>query len=272
MSPTSRRGGRGRPRRTAPAAARPAAPTSDVHDPAGERLQKVLASAGVASRRRAEQLIAAGRVSVDGQVVTELGTRVATGAVIHVDGMRVQTDETKTYLAVNKPVGMVSTMSDEQGRPCLGDLVADRGDRLFHVGRLDVDSEGLLLLTNDGELAHRLQHPSHGVPKWYLAEVPGPVGRDVGRRLKEGVELDDGPVAVDSFTVVDSAPGKALLEVVIHEGRKHVVRRMLEAVGHPVERLVRTRIGSVRLGELPAGRTRTLSEGEVAGLFRDVGL
>ncbi|WP_442893282.1 pseudouridine synthase [Aquipuribacter sp. SD81] len=282
MSPTSRRGGRGKPRTSRPGAAdrarlrRDGAPPpgsgAEVHDPTGERLQKVLAQAGVASRRRAEQLIALGRVTVDGAVVTELGTRVGPGAVVHVDGMRIQTDDTKVYLAVNKPVGMVSTMADEQGRPCLGDLVADREDRLFHVGRLDVESEGLLLLTNDGDLAHRLQHPSHGVPKWYLAEVPGPLQRDVGRRLKEGIELEDGPVAVDSFAVVDSAPGKALLEVVIHEGRKHVVRRMLEAVGHPVERLVRTRIGPVRLGELRPGRTRTLSEAEVAGLFRDVGL
>ena len=243
-----------------------------MHDPTGERLQKVLARAGVASRRRAEQMIAEGRVTVDGSVVTELGTRVGPEAVVHVDGMRLQTDETKVYLAVNKPVGMVSTMSDEQGRPCLGDLVANREERLFHIGRLDLESEGLLLMTNDGDLAHRLQHPSYGIQKWYLAEVPGPIPRDLGKRLREGVELEDGPVSVDEFAVVDAAPGKALLEIVLHEGRKHVVRRMLEEVGHPVERLVRTRMGSIRLGELPAGRTRSLNAGEVAGLFRDVGL
>jgi 23S rRNA pseudouridine2605 synthase len=299
MSPTSSRGGRKQPARQAPGgsggsrpgpadrrkarqdrgAAQRAAhaestsgPAADVHDPEGERLQKVLAKAGVASRRRAEQLIALGRVTVDEQVVTELGTRVGPTQVVHVDGLRVQVDDSRVYLAVNKPVGMVSTMDDEEGRPCLGDLVRDREERLFHVGRLDLESEGLLLLTNDGDLAHRLQHPSYGVPKWYLAEVPGPIGRDVGRTLKAGIELDDGPVAVDEFSVVDSAPGKALLEIVIHEGRKHVVRRMLEQVGHPVERLVRTRIGSIRLGELPPGRTRSLNAGEVAGLFRDVGL
>ncbi len=243
-----------------------------AHDPDGERLQKVLAQAGVASRRRAEELIVAGRVTVDGRVADRLGTRVATDAVVHVDGLRVQRDESRSYLAVNKPVGMVSTMADEQGRPCLGDLVGAREDRLFHVGRLDVDSEGLLLLTNDGELAHRLQHPSHGVPKWYLAQVPGPVPREFGRRLTAGVELADGVVAVDSFAVVDSAPGRALVELVLHEGRKHVVRRLLAEVGHPVERLVRTRVGSVRLGELPPGRVRALSRGEVAGLYRDVGL
>ena len=303
MSPTSSRGGRKQPARQAPggpgapggfggsrpgpadrrkmrqdrgeaqrAANTPDGPAGDVHDPQGERLQKVLARAGVASRRRAEQLIALGRVTVDDQVVTELGTRVNLTQVVHVDGLRVQLDETRVYLAVNKPVGMVSTMEDDEGRSNLGDLVRDRDERLFHVGRLDMESEGLLLLTNDGDLAHRLQHPSYGVPKWYLAEVPGPIGRDLGRTLKAGIELDDGPVAVDEFAVVDSAPGKALLEIVIHEGRKHVIRRMLEHVGHPVERLVRTRIGSIRLGELPPGHTRRLNDGEVAGLFRDVGL
>ena len=232
----------------------------------------MLAQAGVASRRRAEELIVAGRVSVDGQVVDRLGTRVAPTAVVHVDGLRVQRDESRSYLAVNKPPGMVSTMSDERGRPCLADLVGDREDRLFHVGRLDAESEGLLLLTNDGELAHRLQHPSHGVPKWYLAQIPGPVPRELGRVLSAGVELPDGDVAVDSFAVVDSTPGRALVELVLHEGRKHVVRRLLAAVGHPVDRLVRTRIGSVRLGELPPGRLRTLNPGEVAALYRDVGL
>ncbi len=308
MSPTSSRGGRKQPARQAPGgsggpersgftggsrpgpadrrkmrqdrgeaqraahAAGSTQPATDVHDPTGERLQKVLAKAGVASRRRAEQLIALGRVTVDDQVVLELGTRVGPDQVVHVDGLRVQVDATKVYLAVNKPVGMVSTMEDDEGRSNLGDLVRDRDGRLFHVGRLDLESEGLLLLTNDGDLAHRLQHPSFGVPKWYLAQVPGPIGRDLGATLKEGIELDDGPVQVDEFSVVDSAPGKALLEIVIHEGRKHVVRRMLEQVGHPVERLVRTRIGSLRLGELPPGRTRPLNAGEVAGLFRDVGL
>ncbi len=297
MSPTSSRGGRKQPARTAPggnggfrpgpadrrkmrqqrgaeqrAANLPDAPAGDVHDPEGERLQKVLAKAGVASRRRAEQLIALGRVTVDDQVVTELGTRVSPTQVVHVDGLRVQVDDTRVYLAVNKPVGMLSAMEDDEGRSNLGDLVRDREERLFHVGRLDLESEGLLLLTNDGDLAHRLLHPSYGVQKWYLAEVPGPIGREVGRTLKEGIELEDGPVKVDEFAVVDSAPGKALLEIVIHEGRKHVVRRMLAQVGHPVERLVRTRIGSIRLGELPPGHTRRLNAGEVAGLFRDVGL
>ena len=150
--------------------------------------------------------------------------------------------------------------------------MADRKERLFHVGRLDVDTEGLLLLTNDGELAHRLPHPSYGVTKTYLAEIPGPVPRDMGKRLRAGVELEDGPVTVDRFRVVDSAPGKALVEVVLHEGRKHVVRRLLEAVGHPVMQLVRTDVGPIQLGDLRSGKMRTLTKPEVGRLYSAAGL
>ena len=218
-------------------------PQIDVHDPDGVRLQKLLAAAGIGSRRACEQMIAEGRVEVDGQVVTELGIRVdPTQRRIQVDGVRVQTDPDKVYLAFNKPLGVVTTMHDDQGRPCVGDYVAARRERLFHVGRLDTDTEGLLLLTNDGELAHRLQHPKYGVPKTYVAQVPGPVARDLGRQLRDGIELEDGPVAVDSFRLLDSAPGRAVVEVVLHEGRKHIVRRMLEAVGHPVITLARVRV------------------------------
>ena len=163
--------------------------------------------------------------------------------VVHVDGVRVNLDESRVYLAFNKPLGVVSTMNDDLGRISLADYVGDRNERLFHVGRLDADTEGLLLLTNDGDLANRLQHPSHGVAKTYIARIAGPVPRDLGRRLRDGVELDDGPAKVDSFKVVDSQPGKAMVEVVIHEGRKHIVRRMLDAVGHPVETLVRVQVG-----------------------------
>ncbi len=245
----------------------------DVHDPDGVRLQKLLAAAGVGSRRTCENLITAGRVQVDGQVVRELGVRIdPSRQSVHVDGERVQLDESRLYLAFNKPLGVVSTMSDELGRPCVGDYVGNRKERLFHVGRLDADTEGLLLLTNDGDLAHRLQHPAYGVPKTYLAQIPGPVPRDLGRTLRAGVELDDGPVAVDSFKVVDSAPGKALVEVVLHEGRKHVVRRMLDAVGHPVVSLVRTDVGPVTLGDLKPGRTRALSRAEVGRLYSAAGL
>src|SRR5690348_10044837 len=162
------------------------------------RLQKVLAAAGLGSRRACEELIAAGRVCVDGDVVTELGTRVdPERAVIHVDGRRVNVRPDLVYLALNKPRGVLSAMSDDRGRRTVADLVADRPERLFHVGRLDADTEGLLLLTNDGELAHRLMHPGFGVPKTYLATVPGPVPRTLGRRLREGVQLEDGPVRVD---------------------------------------------------------------------------
>ncbi len=244
-----------------------------MHNPDGVRLQKILAGAGWGSRRACENLITAGRVQVDDQVVTELGVRVDVATqVIHVDGTRVVVDDTMVYLAFNKPLGVVSTMNDELGRPSLADYVGQRNERLFHVGRLDADTEGLLLLTNDGDLAHRLQHPSYEVPKTYVAQVPGPVARDVGRRLRAGVELEDGVVAVDSFRIIDSLPGKAIVEVVLHEGKKHVVRRILEEVGHPVLALSRVQVGPVRLGEIKPGRSRALTREEVGGLHRAAGL
>jgi 23S rRNA pseudouridine2605 synthase len=244
-----------------------------VHQPDGVRLQKLLAGAGWGSRRTCERLIAEGRVEVDGQVVTELGVRVDPATqVVHVDGSRVVLDESRVYLAFNKPLGVVSTMSDERGRPSISDYLGNREQRLFHVGRLDADTEGLLLLTNDGELAHRLQHPSYGVAKTYVAQVPGPVPRDLGRRLRAGVDLEDGPVRVDSFRLVDSLPGRAIVELVLHEGRKHIVRRLLDAVGHPVLALARVQVGPVRLGELRPGRTRSLTKEEVGALYRAAGL
>lgn len=252
---------------------RPEVAKVDVHDPDGVRLQKLLAAAGVGSRRTCENLITAGRVEVDGQVITELGVRIDAGRqTVHVDGVRVQLDESRVYLAFNKPLGVVSTMNDDLGRVSLADYVANRPERLFHVGRLDADTEGLLLLTNDGDLAHRLQHPAYGVLKTYLAQIPGPVPRDLGKRLREGIELEDGPVTVDSFKVVDSQPGRALVEVVLHEGRKHVVRRMLDEVGHPVITLVRTQVGPIRLNDLKSGRTRKLSADEVGKLYTAAGL
>ncbi|HEV7203640.1 MAG TPA: pseudouridine synthase [Jatrophihabitans sp.] len=236
--------------------------------PDGIRLQKVLAAAGVGSRRACEELIAAGRVTVNGRVI-ELGARVdPLTAVIHVDGDRITVRDDLVYLVLNKPRGVLSAMSDDRGRRTVGDLVADRPERLFHVGRLDADSEGLLLLTNDGELAHRLTHPSFGVMKTYLATVPGPVGKDVGRRLRKGIELDDGPVKADGFKVIQEHDDRAIVEVVLHEGRKHIVRRMLAEVGHPVERLVRTRIGPVNLGGQKAGTLRPLTRGELVELHR----
>ena len=242
-------------------------------EPEGVRLQKVLAKAGVASRRAAEELIAAGRVSVDGQVVTEQGRRVdPETAVIHVDGSRVIVRDDLEYLAMNKPRGVYSTMSDERGRPCVGDYLRNRADGLFHVGRLDAETEGLLLLTNDGDLAHRLMHPSYRVLKTYLAEIAGQVPRDLGKRLRAGVMLADGEVRVDGFRVVDSMPGKALVEIVLHEGRKHIVRRLLEEVGHPVQRLVRTAVGEVRLTNQRPGSVRRLTRAEVGSLYAAVEL
>lgn len=242
----------------------------------GVRLQKVLSQAGVASRRVAEKMILDGRVEVDGQVVTELGTRVDPDAsVIRVDGARVTTDDTRVYLALNKPRGVHSTMSDDRGRPCIGDYVEHRvrGEaKLFHVGRLDADTEGLMLLTNDGELAHRLMHPSYTVPKTYVATVLGTVPRGLGKKLRDGIELDDGPARADGFAVVDALPGKTLVRVTLHEGRKRIVRRMLAAVGFPVQALVRTDIGAVTLGEQRPGTIRVLGRKEIGDLYKAVGL
>lgn len=252
---------------------RPGPGGRDAHDPDGVRLQKVLAGAGLGSRRACEELIAAGRVSVGGAVVRELGTRVDPAtAVIHVDGLRLQLDPTVVTLALHKPVGVVSTMHDPHGRPTLEAYVADRSERLFHVGRLDAETSGLLLLTNDGELAHRLTHPSYEVPKRYVATVEGRVERGLGRRLKEGVELTDGPVRVDEFAVRESTPSSSLVELVLHEGRNHIVRRLLAEVGHPVTRLVRTQVGPVRLGQLRVGRTRAVEGNELGALMSSVGL
>lgn len=267
-----RRAGSAKPPRRRPRTPAPTTPV-DVHDPAGVRLQKLLAGAGFGSRRACEKLIEQGRVEVDGQVVTEMGVRVdPSRQVVRVDGDRVVVDTDKVYLAFNKPAGVVSTMQDDEGRPCLADYVGHLSQRLFHVGRLDFDTEGLLLLTNDGELAHRLQHPAYGVPKTYVAQVHGMVAKDVGKQLRAGLELEDGPAKADSFKLVDSLPGHSIVEVVLHEGRKHIVRRMLDEVGYPVELLARTQVGPVHLGELRSGRYRALSAEEVAQLYRAAGL
>lgn len=281
MTPPKSRGGRpqrgssGTTKRSQPTrlpTRQAAKPDVDVHDPDGVRLQKLLAAAGVGSRRVCENLISDGRVEVDGTIVTELGVRIRADQTVHVDGVKVQLDESRVYFAFNKPLGVVTTMNDELGRLNVGDYVGNRSERLFHVGRLDADTEGLLLLTNDGDLAHRLQHPQYGVLKTYLAQIPGPVPRDLGKRLREGVQLDDGPANVDSFKVVDSQPGKALVEVVLHEGRKHIVRRLLDAVGHPVLSLVRTQVGPIYLGDTKPGKMRKLTKEEVGRLYSAAGL
>ncbi|GAC1449473.1 MAG: hypothetical protein PVSMB10_01470 [Pseudarthrobacter sp.] len=250
-------------------------PQSEMHDADGTRLQKVMAQAGVASRRVCEEMIAEGRVEVDGQVVTELGVRVdPKTAVIHVDGLRIQLDENLVYMVFNKPKGVVSTMEDPDGRPCISDFVrkSHQGERLFHVGRLDVATEGLLLLTNDGELANRLTHPSYEVPKTYLVQVRGPFPQGIGAQLKEGVELEDGFASVDSFRLVDSTPGHVLIEVVLHSGKNRIVRRLFDAVGFPVLRLVRVKVGPIGLGDQRQGSIRNLGKQEVGHLLASVGL
>lgn len=248
----------------------------EVHDSEGVRLQKLLANAGVASRRMSEEMIANGRVTVDGKKVTELGVRVDPRHVeITVDGLPIQLDEKLVYYAFNKPEGVVSTMEDQEGRPCISDFLTSSkhaNHRVFHVGRLDSETEGLLLLTNDGELTNRLTHPSYQVPKTYIVQVHGPMEKGVGDRMKKGIELEDGFAKVDSFRLVDSVPGHILVEVVLHTGRNRIIRRLFEEVGYPVERLVRTQVGPIRIGDQKQGVVRDLSNTEVSHLLASVGL
>jgi 23S rRNA pseudouridine2605 synthase len=232
------------------------------------RLQKLLAQSGVASRRKCEELMLGGQVEVDGEVVTRLGTKVdPRTAVVRVEGKRLPPISEKVYLVLNKPRGVVSTMSDPEGRRTLGDLVADRPERLFHVGRLDTDTTGLIVLTNDGDFAQRMAHPSYEVDKTYVAEVEGEVYRRVVKQLLEGVTLEDGPVTVRSARIVEATEKRSIVELVIHEGRNRIVRRLLDHVGHPVVRLTRTAIGPVKLGRLPEGEMRELSSAELGELL-----
>ena len=232
------------------------------------RLQKLLAQSGVASRRRCEELMLAGEVEVDGEVVTRLGTKVdPRTAVIRVSGKRLPPVSEHVYLVLNKPRGVVSTMADPQGRRTLADFVADRPERLFHVGRLDTDTEGLILLTNDGDFAQRVAHPSYELEKTYVAEVADVVSRATLRQLLAGVLVEDRPVQVRSARVVSSAPDRSIVELVIHEGRNRIVRRLLEEVGHPVRRLTRTAIGPVLLHGLRSGQLRELTTDELGVLL-----
>lgn len=250
----------------------PRRPEGSPSNTEGVRLQKVLAGAGVASRRGSEELIAAGRVTVNGRIA-ELGTRVDPSRdVVQVDGVGIPVGTDLVYLAVNKPTGVVTAMSGSSGKAAVGDLVEGYGTGLHHVGRLDVDSEGLLLVTNDGTLSHRLMHPSYEVAKRYLVEVEGVVPRSLGRSLRAGIDLEDGPARVDDFVLIDATPRRALIEVELHEGRNRIVRRMFDAAGFPVRRLVRLSVGPIRLGELKPGRVRHLSAAERRSLFAAVGL
>ncbi|PVG80842.1 MFS transporter [Nocardioides gansuensis] len=251
----------------------PASQRPETDDEGLIRLQKLLAQSGVGSRRKCEELMLDGLVEVDGEIVTRLGTKVdPRTAVIRVDGKRLPPISDKVYLVLNKPRGVVSTMSDPEGRRCLGDLVADRPERLFHVGRLDTDTSGLIILTNDGDFAQRLAHPSHEVDKTYVAEVEGELTRGTIARLLGGVELEDGPVQVSSARLVGGDPvkggiGRTIVELVIHEGRNRIVRRLLDHVGHPVRRLTRTQIGPVSLGRLGVGEMRELTVAELGELM-----
>ncbi|MFE7548914.1 pseudouridine synthase [Streptomyces gardneri] len=238
----------------------------------GERLQKVLARAGMGSRRACEELIEQARVEVNGQIVLEQGMRVDPEKdEIKVDGLTVAT-QSHLFFALNKPSGVVSTMEDPEGRQCLGDYVNNRETRLFHVGRLDTETEGIILLTNHGELAHRLTHPKYGVKKTYLAAITGPLPREVGRMLKDGIELEDGYARADHFRVVEQTGKNYLVEVTLHEGRKHIVRRMLAEAGFPVDKLVRTAFGPISLGDQKSGWLRRLTNTEVGMLMKEVGM
>lgn len=236
----------------------------------GVRLQKALAHAGVASRRACESLITGGRVTVNGETVWELGSRIDPAVdTVRVDGVVVQLDAAKRYFVLNKPRGVVSTMRDEQGRPDLREFVDPLGERLYNVGRLDTDTSGLLVLTNDGALAHRLAHPSFGVQKTYVAKVRGRVTPAVIQQLKDGVTLEDGPIRVDAAKLLSggAGPSRSLVEVTLHSGRNRIVRRMLAAVGHPVEELVRRQFGPLHLGSLRLGEMRELSAAERGALL-----
>ena len=248
-------------------------PSSPVHQPEGIRLQKVLAQAGLGSRRACEDLIAQGKVRVDGIIVRDQGVRVfPRTAQIEVAGKRIAVDRELLTVALHKPKGVVCTMSDPEGRADLNPYVKDFEERLFHVGRLDVDTTGLLLLTNDGELANRLAHPAHGVLKTYVAKVQGHVPASIVSRLRKGIKLEDGLIKVSRCKILHESPEFSVVEVEIGEGRNRIVRRMFDAVGYPVIDLARTRFGPIALGQLARGAVRELTPEEMGTLMKATGL
>ena len=232
------------------------------------RLNKYIADAGVSSRRGADSLIEAGRVKVNGKRITELGFKVDEKSKVEVDGETILLSTTKTYLALYKPRGVLSTMYDPDGRPSLAELVDFRKERLFHVGRLDKESEGLILLTNDGEITFRATHPSYGLEKTYLVQYDGELPRDAKATLTKGIELEDG---IGRVTGYKELPNN-WLELKIHEGRYHIIRRLMEAVGVEVLRLVRSQFGPILLGDMKEGRWRDLNEVEVTNLYKALNL
>ena len=239
----------------------------------GIRLQKVLASAGLGSRRKCEEFISSGRVTVNDVLIDELGARVHPETdVIRVDGVRIAQAAGHVVVALNKPRGVVTSMSDEHNRECVGDLVAEYPERLFHVGRLDVDTEGLLLLTNDGELAQRLSHPTYGIEKTYFARGVGKVTKETMRAIKAGIVIEDRAVEVTSCLLVGTTNDNSVVELTIHEGRNRIIRRLFDEVGHPVVDLVRTQVGPVKLGALKSGHLREITNKELGKLYIAVGL
>jgi len=243
-------------------------PNAPYSNPEGERLQKVMAAAGVASRRVCEDLIAAGRVAVNGVRVEEPGRRVLPTDLVSVDGKAIQLDTTKLYIMLNKPVGIVSSLNDDRGRPDLRRYTSIFDERLFNVGRLDAETSGLLLLTNDGELAHILAHPSFGVLKTYIAKVEGVVNQHTINKLVGGIELEDGLIEADKARIIGTPSNdETVVEVTLHSGRNRIVRRMLEEVGHPVIDLVRRQFGPLHLGSLAPDAMRDLTKAEIGELL-----
>jgi len=239
----------------------------------GIRLQKVLASAGLGSRRKCEEFIITHRVSVNGVIADELGTRVDPDVdIIHVDGVRIAQTSGHIVVALNKPRGVITTMLDEHNRECVGDLVAQFEQRLFHVGRLDADTEGLLLLTNDGELSQRLGHPSHGIVKTYLARLTGHVTKDDIAKILAGVLIEGTPVAVTDCKIFETGKNQTVIQISIHEGRNRILRRLFDELGYPVVDLVRTKVGPIALGNLKSGNLRVLENKELGKLYNAVGL
>ena len=236
-----------------------------------QRLQKVLAAAGLGSRRQCEELISDGRVEIDRQVVTELGTKVDPDSQeVRVDGTALPKRK-KVYYAVNKPTGVVSTNRDQAGRPRVIDLLPPSDNRLFTIGRLDMNSEGLILVTNDGELANRLTHPRYGVEKTYRVTVAGVPGREVLSQLRKGVHLAEGIARVSEIRIKSRHKESAVLEMVLREGRNREIRRVLAKMGHKVMRLTRTAVGPIRLAKLPLGAVRPLSRQEISALKKEQG-
>ena len=235
---------------------------------ASMRLQKYLAEAGVASRRKAEELIRQGRVKVNGVVVAEMGRVVSSTDVIEVDGKKIDIQEKKVYIMLNKPVGYITTVKDQFSRPTVINLIREVKERIYPVGRLDYDTSGLLLLTNDGNFAYRLTHPKHSVKKVYHAEVLGIPGAQEAERFRRGIEIDGYRTAPAGFVVKEKRSGSSIVEITIHEGKNRQIRKMCEIIGHPVISLKRVAIGNLQLGSLPEGKWRYLSFEEVESLMR----